>query len=94
MPVANFAALKDAIAFEGHQMDPLVLNEVTDVFALSHDLIHTLAWRGDEDLQTQWLVHPFFSVVEGLQGEAGTEVACVAFPNSECANDVVQHFVA
>ncbi len=71
-----------------------MLDELSQAGLGFENPIQTLARRVDDDVQPQRLVHPSVALMQRLQGKARAQIAAIAFPDPEGADDVVQHLVA
>ena len=82
------------VRLDGEEVNPGVVHEVGDFGMAAEGEAEVLARGFDEDAEAEGIVDPFFTVVQGLKGKAGAEVAAIAEANAEGADDVVEDFVA
>lgn len=77
------------------QMQPAVIYQLLHDGVLLNHALDSGSWRIDGYRETQWLVHPLLAIVQGLFGQADSQIPAVAFENTDVtAYHVVQHFVA
>lgn len=82
------------VRLDGEEVNPGVVHEVGDFGMAAEGEAEVLARGFDEDAEAEGIVDPFFTIVQGLKGKAGAQVAAIAEANAKGADDVVEDFVA